>query len=56
MPPEVFAWTAALEDGSIYANGRDTTAHRENEAALRADGRIDLLITDVGLPGGMNGR
>jgi PAS domain S-box-containing protein len=23
---------------------------------LRAEGRIDLLITDVGLPGGMNGR
>ena len=25
-------------------------------AALRSDKRIDLLITDVGLPGGMNGR
>ena len=24
--------------------------------ALRAGGRVDLLITDVGLPGGMNGR
>jgi CheY-like chemotaxis protein len=24
--------------------------------ALRAAGRIDLLVTDVGLPGGMNGR
>ncbi len=23
---------------------------------LRSDVRIDLLITDVGLPGGMNGR
>jgi CheY-like chemotaxis protein len=25
-------------------------------ALLQADGRIDLLVTDVGLPGGMNGR
>jgi len=25
-------------------------------AALQSDTRIDLLITDVGLPGGMNGR
>ena len=25
-------------------------------AVLRAPGRIDLLVTDVGLPGGMNGR
>ncbi len=25
-------------------------------AVLRSDARIDLLITDVGLPGGMNGR
>ncbi|ACA16314.1 multi-sensor hybrid histidine kinase [Methylobacterium sp. 4-46] len=25
-------------------------------AQLRAEGRIDLLVTDVGLPGGMNGR
>ena len=25
-------------------------------AVLRSDVRIDLLITDVGLPGGMNGR
>jgi CheY-like chemotaxis protein len=24
--------------------------------ALRAGGRVDLLITDVGLPGGLNGR
>jgi DNA-binding response OmpR family regulator len=23
---------------------------------LRSDARIDLLVTDVGLPGGMNGR
>jgi len=23
---------------------------------LQADGRIDLLVTDVGLPGGLNGR
>ena len=23
---------------------------------LQSDGRIDLLVTDVGLPGGMNGR
>ncbi|MDH7974829.1 PAS domain-containing protein [Sphingomonas sp. AR_OL41] len=28
----------------------------EGVAALRSDARIDLLITDVGLPGGMNGR
>lgn len=25
-------------------------------AVLRSDERIDLLVTDVGLPGGMNGR
>jgi DNA-binding response OmpR family regulator len=25
-------------------------------ALLQAEGRIDLLVTDVGLPGGMNGR
>jgi CheY-like chemotaxis protein len=25
-------------------------------AVLRSDARVDLLITDVGLPGGMNGR
>ena len=23
---------------------------------LQSDGRIDLLLTDVGLPGGLNGR
>ncbi|MFA5963196.1 MAG: PAS domain-containing protein [Sphingomonas sp.] len=28
----------------------------EGVAVLRSDRRIDLLITDVGLPGGMNGR
>jgi PAS domain S-box-containing protein len=28
----------------------------EAVAQLRAEGRIDLLVTDVGLPGGMNGR
>ena len=28
----------------------------EGIARLQAEGRIDLLITDVGLPGGMNGR
>ncbi|MDO7840880.1 PAS domain S-box protein [Sphingomonas immobilis] len=28
----------------------------EAVAALEAEGRIDLLVTDVGLPGGMNGR
>jgi len=28
----------------------------EGVAALKSDRRIDLLITDVGLPGGMNGR
>jgi CheY-like chemotaxis protein len=28
----------------------------EGVAALSSDRRIDLLITDVGLPGGMNGR
>jgi len=28
----------------------------EGVAVLRSDARIDLLITDVGLPGGMNGR
>jgi CheY-like chemotaxis protein len=25
-------------------------------AVLRSDARVDLLVTDVGLPGGMNGR
>jgi PAS domain S-box-containing protein len=28
----------------------------EGAAVLRSDTRIDLLVTDVGLPGGMNGR
>jgi CheY-like chemotaxis protein len=28
----------------------------EGMAVLRSDERIDLLVTDVGLPGGMNGR
>jgi CheY-like chemotaxis protein len=37
--------------GAVHA--ADAAAGLE---ALRADGRIDLLITDVGLPGGMNGR
>ena len=31
-----FAWTAALAGESVYGNGRDTTAHRENTAAVRA--------------------
>ena len=29
-----FAWTGAFEDGSVYANGRHTTAEREQAAAL----------------------
>lgn len=29
-----FAWTAAFEDGLVYANGRHTTAEREQRAAL----------------------
>ena len=29
---------------------------KEGLAILQSDARIDLLITDVGLPGGMNGR
>ena len=31
-----FAWTAALAGESVYGNGRDTTAHRESTAAVRA--------------------
>ncbi len=31
-----FAWTAAFEDGRVYANGRDVTAEREREAELQA--------------------
>jgi PAS domain S-box-containing protein len=30
-----FAWTAAYEDGRVYANGRHTTAERETSEALR---------------------
>ncbi|WP_158807281.1 PAS domain S-box protein [Beijerinckia sp. L45] len=30
-----FAWTAAFEDGKVYASGRHTTAEREQVAALR---------------------
>ena len=44
----------ALEDLGYAAleavDGRSGLHH------LEADGRIDLLVTDVGLPGGMNGR
>jgi PAS domain S-box-containing protein len=29
-----FAWTAAFDDGLVYANGRHTTAEREQHAAL----------------------
>ena len=29
-----FAWTGAFEDGKVYANGRHTTAEREQAAAL----------------------
>ena len=32
-----FAWTAVLAGAMIYGNGRDTTAERENAAAMRAD-------------------
>jgi PAS domain S-box-containing protein len=31
-----FAWTAAFEDGKIYASGRDTTASHEQAATLAA--------------------
>ena len=30
-----FAWTAALEDGAVYANGRETTALHERSEELR---------------------
>jgi signal transduction histidine kinase/ActR/RegA family two-component response regulator len=43
-----------LEDrGYIAIQGGDAMAGLR---VLRSDARIDLLITDVGLPGGMNGR
>ena len=31
-----FAWTGAFEDGTVYANGRHTTAEREQALALAA--------------------
>jgi CheY-like chemotaxis protein len=34
----------------------DAADGAEGLAILRSDARIDLLVTDVGLPGGMNGR
>ena len=30
-----FAWTGSFEDGRVYASGRETTAEREQAAALR---------------------
>ena len=36
-----FAWTGAFEDGKIYANGRHTTAEREQaEALMRAEEQL----------------
>jgi PAS domain S-box-containing protein len=46
--------TDVLEDlGYVVAEAEDG---REGLQILRGPARIDLLVTDVGLPGGMNGR
>lgn len=60
------AWQAALGWSGPEFGGRPFSdfVHPENEAAdgsgglkvLQSDIRIELLVTDVGLPGGMNGR
>ncbi len=42
-----------LENGYGVLEAEDG---RSASAILRADDKIDLMITDVGLPGGMNGR
>jgi len=42
-----------LVDGDI---GKKETAIQVADAAVKNFGRIDLLVTDVGLPKGMNGR
>jgi CheY-like chemotaxis protein len=41
------------ELGYAWIDAANATAALE---ALRSDRRIDLLVTDIGLPGGMNGR
>jgi CheY-like chemotaxis protein len=46
--------TEVLQDlGYAAAEAQDGVS---GLAVLRSDARIDLLVTDVGLPGGMNGR
>ncbi len=44
-----FAWTAAFEDGKVYASGRDVTAEREREATLKDyEDFARLALTSVG--------
>ena len=47
--------TEVLERARLSRRSRRRTGRRGLKV-LQSDARIDLLITDVGLPGGMNGR
>ncbi|WP_313899241.1 PAS domain S-box protein [Methylobacterium sp. E-016] len=38
-----FAWTAAFEDGRVYASGRDTTLEREQADALRQSQKMEAV-------------
>jgi PAS domain S-box-containing protein len=38
-----FAWTAAFEDGKIYASGRHTTTEREQAEALRQSQKMEAV-------------
>jgi FixJ family two-component response regulator len=52
--PTVRMLVTEVLERSATPRSRRRTAARPADPAL--DARIDLLVTDVGLPGGMNGR